>query len=152
MCRIICILLILWITYWVSINTESFDTKIYSINNNNEYTIANVDIKDKMDGTYSAFIDAFSIYPPSSENQSPDIKNNKQTTQNTYSSQFRTIITADKNTNESLLEERQKEDLSDIDPFNSLMTISDSQHSLVLTESENELLLQERNKKQSMIV
>ena len=152
MCRIICILLLLWITYWVSKNTESFDTKVYSMNNINEYTITNVDIKDKMDGTYSAFIDAFSIYPPSSENQSPDIKNNKQTSQNTYSSQFRTIITADKNTNESLVDERQKEDLSDKGPFNLLLTRSDPIEKLVLTESENELLLQERNKKQSMFV
>ena len=152
MCRIICILLLLWITYWVSINTESFDTKVYSMNNINEYTITNVDIKDKIDGTYSAFVDVFSIYPPSTENQSPDIKNNKQTSQNTYSSQFRSIITADKNTNETLVEERQQEDLSDKDPFNSLLTISGSDDQLLLPESQNELLLQERNKEQSMIV
>ena len=61
MCRILCVLLLLWITYWVSINTESFDTKVYSMNNSNEYAITNVDRKDKIDGTYSAFNTAFSI-------------------------------------------------------------------------------------------
>ena len=153
MCRILCVLLLLWITYWVSINTESFDTKVYSMDNINKYTITNVDIKDKIDGTYSAFVDVFSIYPPSTENQSPEMKNNKQTSKNTYLSQFRSIITADKNTNESLVEEQTKEDSEVIDPLNSFkFTRNDSIQNLLLTESQNELLLQERNQKQSMFV
>jgi len=122
------------------------------MNNINEYTITNVDIKDKIDGTYSAFNTAFSTLP-SYEIQSPDIKNNKQTSKNTYLSQFRSVITVDKNTNESLVEEQKKEDSEVIDPLNSFkFTRNDSIQNLLLTESQNELLLQERNQKQSMFV